>query len=197
MKWSICIVTQPSRGKFLDRLMSALVPQLEEFSDVEVRKQMCRTDVQGGVLGVNRQMMIEEAPGEYVCFVDDDDLVPENYVKAIRPLLDGVDQVGFQVQTYINGKPLGPTFHSLKYRGWYTTNEGHFRDHSHVNPIRRELAVQAKFEGHGNEDVTWVDRLRKLGIVKTEHYVPEVMYFYYARNPKSDHDYPGMHGEHS
>lgn len=157
------------------------MPQLT--LDVEVRERMYDRSMS---LGANRQAMIEEAAGEYVSFVDDDDLVAEDYVSSILPLLDGVDYIGFQLQLYMDGIERGATFHSLQHNGWYENGGSFYRDFSHLNPIRRELALQAPFEGSGGEDTRWADRIRGLQIVKTEHYVPKIMYHYYFRTCKSD-----------
>ena len=187
MKWSILILTQPSRAAYLMRLKSVLLPQIEGNPEVEVVERMF---VRGMTRGQNRQAMVDECAGEYINFVDDDDLVAKDYVSSILPLLDGVDYIGFQVQLYYGGPESGikdvPTFHSLRYPQWSSTNGGHYRDISHLNPIRRDLALQVKIEGDGNEDVVFADRMRTLGIVKTEHYVDKVMYHYYCRQGHTD-----------
>ncbi len=194
MKWSILILTQPSRASFLKRLLDCLEPQVAACEGAEIR---FRTFDNSMKLGANRQAMIDEAEGEYISFVDDDDCVSTQYVRKIYPLLDGVDYIGFQVQTFINGNPLAPTYHSLKYGGWSSNDLGFYRDLSHLNPIRRELSSRVKFTGHGNEDVLWADEIRGLGIVKTEHYISEVMYYYFSRANKNDSDKPGMYGPNS
>jgi hypothetical protein len=171
------------------RLRNVLLPQIEGNPEVEVVE---RIFVKGMTRGANRVEMIKQSEAEYINFVDDDDLVAEDYVSRIFPLLDGVDYIGFQVQLYYGG-PGGPkelpTYHSLKYPQWSSTNEGHYRDLSHLNPIKRELALQgseAMSKGDGNEDVIWADAMRGLGIVKTEHYVDKIMYHYYCRQGHTD-----------
>ena len=94
-----------------------LEPQTSKHSDVEIMVKMYdpKMEVSG-----NRQQMVEESTAEYVSFVDDDDLVAKDYVEKIYPLLDGVDYIGFQVETTIDGKPTLPAYHSLKYPQWYS-----------------------------------------------------------------------------
>jgi hypothetical protein len=182
MKWSILILTQPKRAECLKKLLAMLDLQTEPFPDVEIVVKMFDSSMQ---VSGNRQQMVEDAKGEYVSFIDDDDLVATDYVSKIYSLLDGVDYIGFEVRTTIDGTPTLPAYHSLKYPQWYGDTEGNYRDFSHLNPIRRELAVQAKFTGpFPTEDVRWAEDLRRLGIVKTEHYLPEVMYFYDYRSNK-------------
>jgi len=186
-KWSILCLTQPSRERFLARISAVLKPQLEEYSDVEFKTRLFDQRMD---LGTNRQAMIEASSAEYISQVDDDDLVPASYVSTIYPLLDGVDYVGFRLQLYVDGEKQKPTYHSLQYKEWNADQDGFYRDISHLNPIRRELALQAKMSGGFGEDERWSTQLRNLGIVKTEHYIPEVMYFYFYRGSKTDHVQP-------
>lgn len=181
LRWSILCLTQPSRAEFLEKLLACLRPQLRSGVGL-----CLRTFDPGLSIGENRQRMIEEAAGEYVGFVDDDDLVAEDYVERIFPLLDGVDYVGFQLQYYEDGRPWKPTFHSLRYGGWSDDESGYYRDISHLNPIRRELALLVRLDGARGEDKRWADAMRETGRVKTEHFVDAVLYHYYYRTAKND-----------
>lgn len=187
MKWSILVLTQPSRTEFLRRLMGSLAPQVAKFSGVEV--VIAQFDKKFSI-GKNRGMMIEAAAGEYVNFVDDDDLVAEDYVSSIYPLLDGVDYVGFLAKFHRDGVYCGKlSFHSLDFKGWSENAYGYFRDISHLNPIKKELAILGKMgdhDGRVREDFFWASRLRSLGSVKTEHFVPRPMYLVYYRSDKPD-----------
>ena len=178
MKWSILILTQPSRAESLKRLMRYLEPQAKGKSDMEI---VVRDYEPALLIGGNRQRMREEAAGEYSSFVDDDDLVAPDYVSRILPLLDGVDYIGWELQCFIDGHALVPTYHSLRFGGWHEDGKGYYRDLSHVNPIRRELALMMPMSGAWGEDKRWADGLREKGVVKTEHYIDAVMYYYYAR----------------
>lgn len=175
----------PERKELLGRLLDCLAPQVEKHPDIEV---MVKTSTRAKSVAQQRQEMVEKALGEYVCFVDDDDLVAPNYVAQIYPKLDGVDYVGFPVKGYRDGIQFSIAYHSLKHKDWATHGTTSFRDISHLNPIRRELALQATFEGGYGEDFRWAQQLRRLDIVKTEKYVPETMYFYYMRTHKPEMD---------
>jgi glycosyltransferase involved in cell wall biosynthesis len=182
-KWTIMILTQPSRADFLEKLLAVLQPQVDRAPGVEIDIRLFDENMG---LGENRQAMREQAVGEYSCFVDDDDIVAPDYVESILPLLDGIDYVGFQLQCYIDGDAMKPTYHSLKYDGWNSDQDGHYRDISHVNPILTSLALKVSMDGGFGEDHRWSDALRELNVVKLEHYVPEVMYHYYYRSNKMD-----------
>lgn len=188
MKWELLILSQPGREAYLARLQAVLRPQIEQYPDVKVTVRNCDFKLD---LGQNRQRLREESQGAYSNYLDDDDLVPANYVSTMYPLLDGVDYIGFRLQMYTDGEKQKPTFHSLRYKEWNADQEGYYRDISHLNPIRRELALAAEMSGGFGEDARWSDALRRLGIVKTEHFVDEVMYFYYWRSNKADYPGPG------
>lgn len=126
-----------------------------------------------------RQLLIDRARSKYVSFVDDDDRVSRSYVSTILPLLDGVDYIGFRVQTRWDGQKLKPTFHSIRYASWWEDDEGYYRHISHLNPIRRSLALKVPFtDDEWCEDVEWASAMAESGLVKTEYFVPKVMYFY-------------------
>jgi len=179
--WSVLILTQPDRERFLARLLAVLKPQVEEYPDVEIITRFFDSRMD---LGTNRQAMIEESSAEYCSQIDDDDLIPASYVSTIHPLLDGVDYIGFQLQYFADGVKQNPTYHSLRYKNWNADRNGAYRDISHVNPIRRELALLVPMSGGFGEDERWARALREKNVVKTEHYVNSIMYFYYFRSDK-------------
>jgi hypothetical protein len=187
MKWSILVLHDPSRTELLARLMDVLRPQVAGMDDVEI---IVRPFEKALDLGTNRQAMIEQAKGTYVSQVDDDDLVADNYVSTIYPLLDGIDYIGFQLQMFMDGEKQVPTFHSLRYKEWSGDSKGWYRDISHVNPIRRDLALLVPMRGGPGEDARWAAELRNKGVVKTEHYVDSVLYLYLFRSNKAAYQGP-------
>lgn len=172
IRWSICIITVPERKKDLTRLFAVLERQIGDL-DIE----LC-VNYQDGSLGEKRQWCIDNTNGEYVSFVDDDDLVAPDFVQTIYPLLDGVDYVGFQVQLYVDGAKQKPTYHSLRYNSWVEDESGFYRNVSHLNPIRREVALQARFDGGPGEDYRWALQVKP----QAEHYIDRPMYFYFFAN---------------
>lgn len=172
MKWTIAILTVAEREHVFRRLLNRLEPQIGD-RDIEV----LIADQEDWTVSHKRQWCLDQAAGDYFCFIDDDDLVSQNYVEAIYPLLDGVDYIGFQLQYYEEGIPWKPTFHSLRYgtHAIEADEYGFYRGVSHLNPIRTEIARQGKYYGGFGEDNRWCDQVEP----KTEHYIDEVMYHYY------------------
>jgi hypothetical protein len=172
MKWSIMVLTQPSREGYLYRLLLSLKPQVEAYSDqVELMIRECDYFLP---VGDNRQIMRETCTGQYSNFIDDDDIVPSNYVETLLPLMDGVDYIGHDLERYDDGHYTDTYIHSLE------------NGISHINPIRTELALKGSMYGGFGEDRRWWNRLAELDCVKTEHYVPKTMYKYMYRSNKGD-----------
>lgn len=170
-KWTINILTVPERRFEYNRLLDLLWPQLDAHAGAGVKIQTCDMP---GTVAAKRQWCLDRCDSEYFNFIDDDDMVAGNYIDAILPLLDGVDYIGFQLQLYIDGQRTKPTFHSLRYDNWYDDADGYYRNVSHLNPIRTEIARQGRFDGGYGEDKRWADQVSP----KTEHYVDQIMYHY-------------------
>jgi hypothetical protein len=173
--WTILIATQGRRAAQLQRLLAGLLPQAEAAGgQVKVLALWNNGERR---LGEVRQDLLWHATGTYVSFVDDDDEVPPYYVSAVLPLLDGtVDYIGWRMQCYIDGVAAKPTIHSLRYSGWHDDEDGYYRDITHLNPVRRQLALLGDFRTAWPEDSTWVASLR--GHVRTEAFIDRPMYLY-------------------
>ena len=210
--WSILILTIPPRAAMLARLLSVLRPQVEAANaghwpapiellvreydpavplaplvDKEARREPNRP------VGENRELLRRAAKGEYISFIDDDDLVSPNYVGHILPLLDGVDHIGFNLEQRLDGRGYGAQgvhYRSLRWRQPCFLPPGglcgHYADFSHLEPMRRELALAVPMSGWPSDDVRWAEDLRKLNIVQTEHYVDETLYYYLTRTSKPE-----------
>jgi hypothetical protein len=194
-RWSILVLHHPGRVALLERLMRVLMPQVDGLDDVEVMVSSFNPLLP---VGENREQMRLRSVGRYLNFIDDDDLVSEDYVPCIYPLLDGVvDYVGFNLeQTFADAPQVGLIEkHSLRYHGVYYDGsgayDGHFRDISHLNPMKRELALAVPMHGWPSEDSRWAEELRDRKIVKTEHYVDRVLYHYITRTHKPELE--GLH----
>ena len=191
--WTILIPTIGRRAdQFRALVLELLAPAEPRLGEVTILAYYNNGEKP---LGHIRQALVEAATSHYVSFVDDDDRVPEHYVQQVRTAIHEYasqhqqvdrlvlpDQVGWRMQHYSDGFPSKPTYHSLQYRGWWDDEHGYYRDVSHLNPVRRELALaHGDFRrGDPPEDVTWSVQMR--GHIKTEARIPDeyVMYHYYS-----------------
>ena len=203
MKLSILIITIPERADKLQRLMDVLRPQIPGDNSVEVLvKEELPSGDGGPTIGANRNAAVADAIGDYVCFVDDDDMVAKDYIERIFKALDqhligtainvveigpvslvdaikqgSPDVVGINGHYIVGDKKPELFIHSIKYKQWRTEDGVHYRCPNHLNPVKRELSLQVKFpeKDHG-EDTDYSMRLRPL--LKTEVMVDGILYFY-------------------
>lgn len=173
---SILIATLGWRKESFNKLLDALLPQVER-NNIEVVAYWNNGEKS---IGEIRQALIEDAKGEYVCFIDDDDMVPDCYCDEICWAL-GKDYVGFEVQLFNEGKVMPRVFHSIRYGVWHDDETGYYRGVTHLNPIKRELAIQGSFGKQGlGEDESWSRSVTPL--VRTENYIDKIMYYYHHSN---------------
>lgn len=176
MTWDILVASIEHRTDMLDALLGELERQLVPGVGVIVFRDNLET-----ALSNKCQRLLESSTAEYVSFVDDDDMVAEDYVQAIMEALkQNPDYVGFNVLYTVDGNPQLPALHSLKHGGWRSEADALYRDISHLNPIRRELALRSPWTGRDDHvcDAQWAAGLREQGCVKTEVYIPRDMYHY-------------------
>src|SRR5271165_925930 len=90
---SILIATMTSRRDKFSLLMGHL--QKQKTQGVEI---IANCDDGQLSIGTKRQILLSQAQGKYVCFIDDDDWVPENYIANILSAVEtNPDCVGFLV----------------------------------------------------------------------------------------------------
>ncbi len=173
MKLSILICHLEKRAKKLERLMEILRPQLTP--DVEV---LVEPDDGKLTIGAKRNMLVEKAKGDYVCFIDDDDLVPDYYVSEILKAIEtNPDCVGIDGVIVMQGKNQRKFIHSIKCSGWHFTGNVYYRTPNHLNPILKDKVVQVSFEEKDHsEDYQFSNAIRPL--LTTEVKIEKPMYYY-------------------
>lgn len=185
MKWQIIIPSVVDRGEKLQRLIDTLAPQVKKYKgDVQVVIMWNNYERE---LSELRQLLVETATADYVNFIDDDDLVSDDYVDSIYPLLDGVDYIGFRLAFYQNGQKQKPVIHSLTCEKWSDDGEGFYRRGTLINPTKRELMLKAGFKNSDYrkgipEDITYAQAIDKF--LKTEHFIDKEIHIYI---PTDDH----------
>lgn len=132
-------------------------------------------------VGAKAQKLIERAIGQYVVFIDDDDDISENYVSNIlNEIKHNPDCIGFKIECNMEGKKE-IAIASNKYDSWCENKDGfrYCRTPYHKTPIKREIALQIGFKDlRFAEDHDFSLRLKQSGLIKTERFIDEVMYFY-------------------
>lgn len=173
---------EPDRKVYLDRLLYRLQPQLSQAG----KKVEVNINRDTGSIGSKRNSLLQNAKGEYVAFIDDDDDVAEEYVEY---LLEGI-RTGrdcCSLRGLIDEKIDFNMFeHSIRHEAYATVNPDkhdgvkYLRYPNHLNCIKSEIAKQFKFPliNHG-EDTDWATQIKNSGLIKTEYWIDEPIYFYY------------------
>lgn len=174
-KLSILICTLVGRDDKLKRLLNILEPQLT--SEIEVLT--CKDNKQF-TIGAKRNSLVNESKGKYVCFIDDDDRVSQNYISLIMEGINkDVDCCSLTGIITINGRNPRTFIHSLQYKSYYERNKIYYRPPTHLNCIRSGIVRQFPFpEIDWAEDSAQAMAMSNAGVIKTEHYIKNVLYFY-------------------
>lgn len=189
MKLSILICTIVTRVNQFNLLKHHLQTQINEFGlqkEVEILSECDNKQIS---VGKKRQNLIEKAKGDYVVFIDDDDMCPYFYVqKILEAIKDNPDCIGFRIECK---GTLGKTASASYIWNDWADNVGGFdyvRTIYHKNPVKREIALQIGYKDlRFGEDYDYSKRLKESGLLKEEVFIDEIMYEYrYAyENPKT------------
>lgn len=179
MTLSILICTIPKRLYMLRLLLHELEKQ--KTPDVEIL-----TDNGTGTIGAKRFRLLDKAKGEYVAFIDDDDMVSKDYISSILFALESKpDVVGFLGWITTNGRNK-TVFKISKDCGYQTTAKGHERFNNHLSPVKRTIALQIGYKDISwQEDYDYAVRLTNSGLIKTERFISKALYFYQYVTKKS------------
>lgn len=186
-KLSILICTMISRERYLERLIKILKAQRRREVEVIINKDNGEKSI-----GQKRNELIGKATGEYICFIDDDDIVVDTYIDSILYCINksSPDVVGFELDYFVDDKLTGKAFHSIKYNSWFEqpddVNKGqmlYYRNPNHLNPIKSVLIPDKIFpEINNGEDRVYSMSL--LPLLKSEEYIDKSMYRYLFRTNK-------------
>lgn len=205
VKLSILICHLSDREQQLNKLMECLNKQ--KTDEVEI---IVQADDGSMERGRKRNLLMYKARGDYISYVDDDDLVSDGteHPAYIPTILKAIEkgQLHDTVQQHPDGSSLyvpivkpgvkpdcigieglirfgdhpEPLFtHTMKCSiEWYTKMGAHYRSPNHLNPVKRSIAMQARFDDNmdWSEDHDYARRLRPL--IKTEVYLGHPIYYY-------------------
>lgn len=187
MKLSILICGLSSRMQSYTSLTAELYNQ---FKDKPYAVEML-TEVDSGEMsiGEKRNKLLDRAKGEYVCFIDDDDVIFKNYIDHLFVGINkGVDCCSLRGVITWDGDRPQLFEHSIKYDAYRTNDTGiikYERYPNHLNCIKSSIAKQFKFpETNHGEDTDWATQIFKSGLIKTEHFINDTIYHYQYKPTK-------------
>lgn len=183
LKLSLLILTIPSRKHFFVRIKNILADQVMPwFDEIEIL-----TDGREGIsIGEKRNTLVQRAKGEYLCFIDDDDRVSSHYVANLMIGIEsGADVCSLKGTITENSRNPKTFIHSLRYDSWFEKDNIYYRNNNHLNCIKSSIAKQMKFpEANHGEDHDYSKQLLNSGLIKTEHWIEDTIYFYEYVSPE-------------
>ena len=185
MMLSILIPTLENRKEQFERLTGKIKKQIAQNhleSELEI---LDFPDNGEHTVGHKRNILIEQAQGEFIVFIDDDDDINIHYVKlicdAIRKYQD-IDCIGLKGRVTFAGKSPHQFIHSIQYKEYSSNNGAYYRPPYHLNPMRRSIAQRYKFEDISySEDIDWAMRICRDEALQKEFMIDEVLYYYHSR----------------
>jgi hypothetical protein len=183
--WTIGILHLPQRKQAYDQLIAELNKQINASGAQDKIEILTETDRGEATVGTKRNKVLDKAKGEYVCFIDDDDMVTDIYVSSILKCLenkpDVVELVGFLPHHNL------PFIHNLNCGGHFKKDGIQFRTPNHLNTVKTEIARKVRYPeiSHG-EDQDYSHRLWASGLMKTEGLIGQRMYIYQFDPKKSE-----------
>jgi glycosyltransferase involved in cell wall biosynthesis len=136
-------------------------------------------------IGRKRNLLMERASGQWIAFIDDDDLVSSDYVDLICSAIarrPEIDCIGIKAVITFRGSHPREVFYSLQYHDVFSRNHTYYRPPYHLNPIRREIARQYQFLNvNYSEDFEWAEQIRRDEVLQNEEIIDSVIYYYRSR----------------
>jgi glycosyltransferase involved in cell wall biosynthesis len=130
--------------------------------------------------GKKRNNLLNQASGDFIVFVDDDDDVDNNYVDEILKVIienPNIDCIGINGLITFDGDKGKPWSISIKHGHWHETDEMYLRTPNHISPVRRSIALKAKFPDISyGEDMEYSKRI--LPMCKKEACIDKPLYHY-------------------
>lgn len=183
-KLQILVPTTPDREIVFNEMKRELDKQIARCGcqhNVEIVEYNTPKGVPS--IGAKRNYLLSNATAEYVAFFDSDDTPSPTYIQSVMVGIEnGADCCSLRGIITFDGKNPELFEHSLRYAEWKTNTTGDIkyeRNPNHLNVIKREIAQQFKYpETNHGEDHDWSTQVLKSGLIKTEHYIDEVIYNY-------------------
>jgi glycosyltransferase involved in cell wall biosynthesis len=175
IKLSILIRTIPQRASLLKEILGLLEKQ--KTPEVEILVD----DTYPQMMGTKCNNMVKAATGEYVAFIDDDDLVPDNYVQSLLNAMETKpDVISFEGMCVDakTGEAQYRYIQRLHANKWRFEPDGHLeQDVTGIAAIRREVALQAPYpDVMYYEDRGFAENLKL--VAKTEVHLPNILYIH-------------------
>jgi len=181
---SILIPTLPARINCLSNLIQKLNKQIINFGYIDRVQILILCDTKEYTVGEKRNRLLELSTGKYVCFIDDDDDISDNYLcEIIKAIESNADVITF-CGDYVDNNRVTPFSISSVHRDNFDEVNMLYRLPNHLCPVKRELALNCMFTNKNfGEDSDYAELLNK--IINSEYHINLKLYFYMYDGNKS------------
>jgi glycosyltransferase involved in cell wall biosynthesis len=176
-KLSILIPTLPARIDYYSHLIRNLNNQIISNNLQNEVQILSFCDTKDISVGEKRNFLLRNSNAEYVCFIDDDDRIADNYIfKIIQAIQSGADVITFCGDYVENG--INTAFSiSMVHRGNYNEQNMLYRLPNHLCPVKRNIALSCMFtDKNFGEDSDYAEKINQY--IKNEFHIQEKLYFY-------------------
>lgn len=144
------------------------------------------TDNKQMSVGAKRNLLVEAAKGDYVVFIDDDDMVEVEYVmELVAATASHADVIVFNAIRYENGNEDRMVNYDKDHGRDYSRLSTHYRLPNHLMCFKKSIAQQVKYEDISfGEDSAWARAVAPL--IKTQHRIDKVLYEYWFDKDKTE-----------
>lgn len=174
-KLSILICTLPERQHKLNLLMNSL--ELQRTDQIEIRIHDAGKSM---TTGEKRNLLIQHCNGEYFCFIDDDDHVPDYYVKELLSAIECCSPEVITFHGYMTTNGANRENFTIKMGLEYVTiDKHHYRFPNHLCAFKKSVVQHIKFPHlHYQEDYQWAKKINDAGLLRDEVHIYKDMYHY-------------------
>jgi len=177
------------RKHFLDVLLDVLLPQIGKYSesmseDKRIRKItgeyveiiIC-TDNKQMRVGSKRNLLLGLASGDYISFIDDDDIVTQTYVKYLLAGMETKkDVILFDVEISINGERYKKVYYDVNFHIDSNFPNCYKRIPNHIMCWKKKI-ITAKFPPiNRGEDAQWSKKMKDK--IKSQAKIQKTLYYY-------------------
>lgn len=174
---SILILTLPTRIDSYSNLIKTLNKQVIENNLISRVQILTLCDTKEISVGEKRNILLNKSIGRYVCFIDDDDVISDNYlIRLISALESNADVITF-CGDYVENNLRTAFSISMVHRGNYNHPNIFYRLPNHLCPIKRQIALNCLFtDKNFGEDSDYAEKINQH--IKNEFHISDKLYFY-------------------
>lgn len=185
--WAILICTMPNRAQFFAELMAVLKPQVEATGGLVT---IITDDDTTVTIGTKRNRLVNQCTARYSSFIDDDDMVAEDYVAQHLRILqefNGIDGIGFKGILTQDGRSPRQFIHSGQYKEWFERQTAagtiYYRCLNHWNVIKNQFRIDHPFPeiNHGEDHAQSIEMQQHDCIQTYLDITEKPMYYYRVR----------------